>query len=266
MDVDVVDRRARTTTAACTATPSPRRSMSTPAPCSRSSRPAARRTSASWTTSPRSPPRRSDRDVWLHIDGAYGLAAMLVERMRPAFAGVGDRRLAHRRPAQVALRPVRRVRADLPRPFGGARSRTPRRPSTSTPSPSPRTGTRPTSAIQLTRRARGLPLWFSLATHGTDHYRAAIDHGITPRAADRRRDHRARRAVAGARSAAVGGRVPARGLDAGRLPGVVRSAARGPDRLRRPQLAPRARPCCASRSSARSRRSRPLTGILDTLG
>ena len=33
-------------------------------------------------------------------------------------------------------------------------------------------------AIQLTRRARGLPLWFSLATHGTEHYRAAVDSSI----------------------------------------------------------------------------------------
>jgi glutamate/tyrosine decarboxylase-like PLP-dependent enzyme len=33
-------------------------------------------------------------------------------------------------------------------------------------------------AVQLTRRARGLPLWFSLATHGTDHYRDAVDSGI----------------------------------------------------------------------------------------
>jgi glutamate/tyrosine decarboxylase-like PLP-dependent enzyme len=33
-------------------------------------------------------------------------------------------------------------------------------------------------AVQLTRRSRGLPLWFSLATHGTDQYRATIAHGI----------------------------------------------------------------------------------------
>jgi glutamate/tyrosine decarboxylase-like PLP-dependent enzyme len=32
--------------------------------------------------------------------------------------------------------------------------------------------------IQLTRRARGLPLWFSLATHGTEMYRSAIAYGI----------------------------------------------------------------------------------------
>ena len=30
-------------------------------------------------------------------------------------------------------------------------------------------------AIQLTRRSRGLPLWFSLATHGTDAYAEAMN-------------------------------------------------------------------------------------------
>lgn len=32
--------------------------------------------------------------------------------------------------------------------------------------------------IQLTRRLRGLPLWFSLAMHGTDRYTEAIERGI----------------------------------------------------------------------------------------
>lgn len=32
--------------------------------------------------------------------------------------------------------------------------------------------------IQLTRRVRGLPLWFSLAMHGTDRYAVAIERGI----------------------------------------------------------------------------------------
>jgi glutamate/tyrosine decarboxylase-like PLP-dependent enzyme len=46
--------------------------------------------------------------------------------------------------------------------------------------------------VQLTRRSRGLPLWFSLATHGTAQYRATVAHGIdlARRIADeiRRRD------------------------------------------------------------------------------
>ncbi|GHA39428.1 glutamate decarboxylase [Salinimicrobium marinum] len=33
--------------------------------------------------------------------------------------------------------------------------------------------------IQLTRRVRGMPLWFSLAMHGTDKYRESIERGIT---------------------------------------------------------------------------------------
>ena len=32
--------------------------------------------------------------------------------------------------------------------------------------------------IQLTRRVRGLPLWFSLATHGTDSYKEAVERGL----------------------------------------------------------------------------------------
>ena len=32
--------------------------------------------------------------------------------------------------------------------------------------------------IQLTRRVRGLPIWFSLAMHGTDRYAEAIERGI----------------------------------------------------------------------------------------
>lgn len=32
--------------------------------------------------------------------------------------------------------------------------------------------------IQLTRRVRGLPLWFSLATHGTDRYKEAVERGL----------------------------------------------------------------------------------------
>jgi glutamate/tyrosine decarboxylase-like PLP-dependent enzyme len=34
-------------------------------------------------------------------------------------------------------------------------------------------------AVHLSRRARGLPMWFSLAVHGTDLYADAIDRAIT---------------------------------------------------------------------------------------
>ena len=46
-------------------------------------------------------------------------------------------------------------------------------------------------ALHLTRRARGLPLWFSLATHGTDAYRDAVETVLSNArmAADIIRDH-----------------------------------------------------------------------------
>jgi glutamate/tyrosine decarboxylase-like PLP-dependent enzyme len=117
------------------------------------------------------------RDVWLHIDGAYGLAAMLVDRMRPVFSGVEQAdslivdphkwlfapfdacALLYRNPAQA--RAAHTQRAEYLDHL------------TDKPDWNPSD-----LAIQLTRRPRGLPLWFSLATHGTDHYRAAVDHGI----------------------------------------------------------------------------------------
>ena len=48
-------------------------------------------------------------------------------------------------------------------------------------------------AIQLTRRARGLPFWFSLAVHGTDAYTEALERTLTVTRAGaeliRSRDH-----------------------------------------------------------------------------
>ena len=56
--------------------------------------------------------------------------------------------------------------------------RTPSTRATSTSSPTP-TEWNPTDySIGLTRRARGLPLWFSLAVHGTDAYAEAIEHTL----------------------------------------------------------------------------------------
>lgn len=118
-----------------------------------------------------------ERGVWLHIDGAYGLAAMLVDRMRPVFAGVEKAdslivdphkwlfapfdacALIYRDPNEALLAHTQKAEY-LDTLTGGA-------------------DWNPSDlGIQLTRRARGLPLWFSLATHGTDEYRAAIEHGI----------------------------------------------------------------------------------------
>ena len=118
------------------------------------------------------------RGVWLHVDGAYGLAAMLVERMRPTFAGVEHADSVIVDPHKWLFAPFD-VCALLYRDPDQARlAHTQKAEYLDTLTES--ADWNPSDlGIQLTRRARGLPLWFSLAAHGTEQYRAAIDHGIT---------------------------------------------------------------------------------------
>jgi glutamate/tyrosine decarboxylase-like PLP-dependent enzyme len=118
-----------------------------------------------------------ERDVWLHVDGAYGLAAMLVERMRPAFAGVelADSLIVD--PHKWLFAPFDACALIYRDPAGARLAHTQHAEYLDTLTET--ADWNPSDlGIQLTRRARGLPLWFSLATHGTDLYREAIDHGI----------------------------------------------------------------------------------------
>ncbi|WP_438353887.1 pyridoxal phosphate-dependent decarboxylase family protein [Microbacterium sp. CJ88] len=117
------------------------------------------------------------RDVWLHIDGAYGLAAMLVPRTRGLFDGVQHADSVIVDPHKWLFAPFDAC-ALLYRDPAGARAAHTQRAEyldhlTDKPDWNPSD-----LAVQLTRRARGLPLWFSLATHGTQQYRDAVEHGI----------------------------------------------------------------------------------------
>jgi len=117
------------------------------------------------------------RGVWLHVDGAYGLAAMLVERMRPAFAGVEHADSLIVDPHKWLFAPFDACALIYRDPAGARLAHTQHAEYLDTLNDAP--DWNPSDlGIQLTRRARGLPLWFSIATHGTDQYRAAIEHGI----------------------------------------------------------------------------------------
>ena len=94
-------------------------------------------------------------------------------------------------------------------------------------------------AIQLTRRARGLPFWFSLAMHGTDAYRDAVEQTltVTRQAAELidAADHvtAARSSPSSASSSSSGS-----GWEAAGLRRLVGPAARRPGRVRHPEQAP----------------------------
>jgi len=118
-----------------------------------------------------------ERDVWFHVDGAYGLAAMLVPELRPAFDGVGlaDSLIVDPHKWLFAPFDACALLYRDPELALGAHTQKAEYLDTLTGKPD----WNPSDlAIQLTRRARGLPLWFSLATHGTDQYRASIAHGV----------------------------------------------------------------------------------------
>ena len=116
---------------------------------------------------------KDDHEFWLHIDGAYGLAAALSEPARPRFAGIERADSLIVDPHKWLFTPfdscallyrdpeIARVAHTQHAEYLDALTES------SEWNPSD-------YSVQLTRRARGLPLWFSLATFGVQAYRDAI--------------------------------------------------------------------------------------------
>ena len=116
-------------------------------------------------------------DVWLHVDGAYGGAALAAPSVRHRFAGMERAdslivdphkwlfapfdvcALLYRNPVLGRAAHVQHA-AYLDVLYGDAWN------------PSD-------YAVHLTRRARGVPFWFSLAAHGTDAYVEAVEACLT---------------------------------------------------------------------------------------
>lgn len=118
-----------------------------------------------------------DAGVWFHVDGAYGLAAMLSPASRPLFAGVelADSLIVD--PHKWLFAPFDACALIYRDPVPAIHSHTQKAEYLDTLTDS--LDWNPSDlAIQLTRRARGLPLWFSLAVHGTEQYRVAIADAV----------------------------------------------------------------------------------------
>jgi L-2,4-diaminobutyrate decarboxylase len=118
----------------------------------------------------------AERGLWLHVDGAYGAAALAAPSVRHLFAGIEQAdsfivdphkwlfapfdccALLYRDPelARVAHAQT----AGYLEPLEGGEW-----------NPSD-------YAINLSRRARGLPFWFSVAAHGTRAYTTAIERTL----------------------------------------------------------------------------------------
>ena len=113
-----------------------------------------------------------ERDLWLHLDGAYGLAALADPETRPVFAGIERAQSFIVDPHKWLFAPydscalVYRDAAAAANAHGQSAEYL---------DVVDKSHWNPSDyALHLTRRARGLPLWFSLATHGTEAYGQAI--------------------------------------------------------------------------------------------
>jgi glutamate/tyrosine decarboxylase-like PLP-dependent enzyme len=115
---------------------------------------------------------------WLHVDAAYGGAALAAPSVRHLFAGVEQADSFIVDPHKWLFAPFDAC-ALLYRDARIGRAAHTQRAGYLDPVTVDGEWNPSDFAIQLTRRARGLPFWFSLAVHGTDAYRDAIEQTLT---------------------------------------------------------------------------------------
>jgi glutamate/tyrosine decarboxylase-like PLP-dependent enzyme len=119
-----------------------------------------------------------DRGVWLHVDGAYGGAALAAPSARAAFAGIEHADSFIVDPHKWLFSPFDCCALLYRAPEAARRAHGHHAPYLEILSEHGEWN--PSDyAIHLTRRARGLPFWFSLATHGTLAYQQAIETTLT---------------------------------------------------------------------------------------
>jgi L-2,4-diaminobutyrate decarboxylase len=126
-----------------------------------------------------------ERDLWLHVDGAYGGAALLAPSVRHLFEGLERADSFIVDPHKWLFAPYDACALLYREPLRAVAAH--RQHASYLETAQAEAGLDPADlAYHLTRRARGLPLWFSLATYGTDAYRDAVESvlALTRAAAD----------------------------------------------------------------------------------
>ena len=118
-----------------------------------------------------------ERGIWFHVDGAYGLAALCAPSVRSHFDGIEAADSFIVDPHKWLFAPYDACaliyrEPELARAIHSQHASYLDTLKDGAWSPSD-------YAIQLTRRTRGLPFWFSLAAHGSDAYTEAMEHTIT---------------------------------------------------------------------------------------
>jgi len=133
----------------------------------------------------------TDRDLWMHVDAAYGGAALLAPSVRDHFRGIDAADSLVIDPHKWLFAPFDCAALLYRNPALARAVHTQDASYLDVIHDEPDEWNPSDYAYQLTRRARGLPLWFSLSVHGSDAYRDAIERVLaTARAtAERVRAH-----------------------------------------------------------------------------
>jgi len=117
-----------------------------------------------------------DRSLWYHVDGAYGGAALFAPSIRARFDGIELADSFVVDPHKWLFAPFDCAALVYREPRLAKAVHTQDASYLDVMHDDSRDEWNPSDyAYHLTRRARGLPLWFSLAVYGTDAYRDAVE-------------------------------------------------------------------------------------------
>jgi glutamate/tyrosine decarboxylase-like PLP-dependent enzyme len=123
-----------------------------------------------------------EHDLWLHVDAAYGGAALFASSVRHRFDGIEAADSLVVDPHKWLFAPFDSCALLYAQPEIAREAHAqhasylePMRAEHGTES----TWNPADYAYHLSRRARGLPIWFSLAVHGTDAYRDAVEQVLS---------------------------------------------------------------------------------------
>ncbi|MEP6946062.1 MAG: aminotransferase class V-fold PLP-dependent enzyme [Acidobacteriota bacterium] len=121
----------------------------------------------------------SRNGIWFHVDAAYGGGALAARSVRHLFDGIERADSVTIDPHKWLFSPYDCGAVIYRHPELAKKAHSQEGSYLDIFSDEGARGFNPSDyQIQLTRRVRGLPLWFSLAMHGTDRYEVAIERGI----------------------------------------------------------------------------------------
>jgi len=122
------------------------------------------------------------REIWFHVDAAYGGAGLVAPSVRERFRGIERADSFIVDPHKWLFAPYdccALVYRDPTAAHGVFRQEAGYLETVNQPGVAWSEWNPADYAYHLSRRARGLPLWFSLATYGTDAYRDGVEHVLT---------------------------------------------------------------------------------------